>query len=69
MKTKKPKTAEKQQYSVPMRLTFRSHVTVEATDPVEARRIADESASDWIDDGMPGAELIDYQSTGNGRLR
>lgn len=53
---------EKPQWTIPMRLEFRTNVTVEASSLSEARQKAD--ACEFVDDGMKGAELVNWMVVG-----
>lgn len=50
-------------YEVPMRLTYRTTVSVEASSEAEARSKA--MQGDWQDDSEQGEELCDWEISGN----
>lgn len=50
------------QWNVPMRITFDTNVTVEAETESEARQKAE--GRNCVDDGMKGAECVDWEITG-----
>ena len=50
------------QFTIEAQLTYRSTVTVEASDEDVAYEKFD--ALEWIDSGLPGAELTDWESHG-----
>jgi integrase len=55
------------QFEFSARLKYRTKLTVEAETIEKARRLVAQGPLDWLDDGMPGAELVDWEITDAGR--
>ncbi len=62
MGKRQAKAPEPVLWSVAMRITLRTSITVEAATAEEARAKAD--SGDWEDDGYPYAERVDWQTQG-----
>lgn len=59
MAKRKATEPEVKQYTLSMRLEFDTTVTVEATSEDEA--MAKAKAGDFVDDGMPGASMCNWE--------
>lgn len=59
------KASDMRQFSVPMRIEYQVHVTVEAVSAEEAEAKA--KACEWVDDGLSGGDMCNWEVTGHAR--